>query len=121
MEKIIKKCKMCPIGCELIISENKSHPSGYSVEGNSCNRGIDFGIKEVTEPSRILTGRVLLKNGSIKWLPVKTKGVVPKDKVNRCMEIINSTEATAPINKGDVVIENILGLGIDVVAARRVK
>ena len=119
MNKIIKKCKVCPIGCELIITENKSVPSGYTVEGNSCNRGENFGIKEVTEPSRILTGRVLLKNGAMSRLPVKTTGVVPKDKVDECMRIFNTTEVSAPIKHGDIIINNILGLGIDVVAARK--
>lgn len=119
MTSIIKKCKVCPIGCELIITENKSAPSGYSVEGNSCNRGRDFGIQEVTEPSRALTGRVLLKNGAMSRLPVKTTGVIPKDKVDECMKIFNSTEVSAPIKRGDIIIKNILGLGIDVIAARK--
>lgn len=119
MDKIIKKCKVCPIGCELIIMKNKSTPSGYTVEGNSCNRGRDFGIKEITEPSRILTGRVLLKNGPMNRLPVKTTGVIPKDKVDECMAIFNSTEVSAPIKRGDIIIKNILGLGVDVIAARK--
>ena len=119
MDKIVKKCKVCPIGCELIITENKSNPSGFTVEGNSCNRGRDFGIKEIIEPSRVLTGRVLLKHGAMSRLPVKTTGVVPKDKVDECMKIFNSTEATAPIKKGDIIIKNILGLGVDVIAARK--
>ena len=71
------------------------------------------------EPSRILTGRVLLKNGAIKHLPVKTTGVIPKDKVDEVMKIFYSTEVSAPIKRGDVIIENILGLGVDVVAARK--
>jgi CxxC motif-containing protein len=121
MEKIIKKCKVCPIGCELTIYKNESAPSGYTVEGNSCGRGIEFGIKEVTEPSRILTGRVLLKNAPMKHLSVRTTGVIPKDKVDECLKIFNSTEVSAPIQKGDIIIKNILGLGVDVVAARRVK
>ncbi|CCQ92802.1 conserved hypothetical protein [[Clostridium] ultunense Esp] len=119
MNKIIKKCKVCPIGCELIIFENKSTPSGYTVEGNSCGKGIEFGIKEITEPSRILTGRVLLRNGTIKHLPVKTTGVIPKDKVDEVMKIFNTVEVTGPIKRGDIVIKNILGLGVDVIAARK--
>jgi CxxC motif-containing protein len=119
MDKIIKKCKVCPIGCKLTIIKNPTLPSGYAVEGNSCNRGKDFGIKEMTEPSRVLTGRVLLKNGAMSRLPVKTTGTVPKDKVDECMEIFNSTEAIAPIKRGDIIIKNILGLGVDVIAARK--
>lgn len=119
MGKIIKKCKVCPIGCKLIITENKSAPFGYSVEGNSCNRGRDFGIQEVTEPSRVLTGRVLLKNGAMSRLPVKTTGIIPENKVDECMKIFNSTEVSAPIKRGDIIIKNILGLGVDVIAARK--
>ena len=121
MDKVVKKCKVCPIGCELIISEDKSNPSGYIVEGNSCNRGKDFGILEITQPSRILTGRVLLKNGAMSRLPVKTTGVIPKARVSECMKILNSTEVTAPIKRGQLIIENILGLGVDVIAARKAK
>ncbi|NMB07484.1 MAG: DUF1667 domain-containing protein [Tissierellia bacterium] len=121
MDKNIMKCKVCPIGCELVISKNLSSPHGYTVEGNSCNRGFEFGIKEMIEPSRILTGRVMLKNGNMKRLPVKTTGVVPKDKVDEIMFILNNTEVSAPIKRGDVIIKNILGLGIDVIAARKVK
>lgn len=113
------KCKACPIGWELIITKNESSSTGYTVEGNNCNSGREFGIKEVTEPSRILTGRVILKDGVLNRLPVKTTGIVPRDKIDECMKIINSTEVTAPIKKGDIIIKNILGLGIDVVAARK--
>ncbi|NLY77942.1 MAG: DUF1667 domain-containing protein [Tissierellia bacterium] len=121
MERIIKKCKICPIGCELIISENPGEPSGFSVEGNSCNRGRDFAIEEVTTPSRVLTGRVLLRNAPMGHLPVKTTGVIPKNKVEECLKVINSTEVSAPVNKGDVIIKNILGLGVDVISQRKVK
>ncbi|NLJ98203.1 MAG: DUF1667 domain-containing protein [Tissierellia bacterium] len=119
MDKIIKTCKVCPVGCELIINEDQSEPSGYHVEGNSCNRGKDFGIKEIIEPSRILTGRVLLKNGAMSRLPVKTTGVVPEDKIEECLKIFNSTEAISPIKRGTVIIKDILGLGVDVIAARK--
>ncbi|GFN35542.1 hypothetical protein TXYLGN1_13290 [Tepidimicrobium xylanilyticum] len=64
---------------------------------------------------------MLLKNAAMKHLPVKTTGVIPKDKIDDCLEILKTTEVTAPIKKGDLIIENILGLGVDVIAARRVK
>lgn len=121
MDKIIKKCKVCPIGCQLIISENSNAPSGFTVEGNSCNRGKDFAIQTLTNPQKVLTGKVLVKNGNIKHLPVKTTAPVPKNKIEDCLNIINSKEVSAPVKKGDIIIKNILGLGIDVVASRKVK
>ena len=89
MDKIITKCKACPIGCELVITENKSDPSGFKVEGNSCGRGLEFGISLVTMPAKVLSGKVLLKNGSMGHLPVKTTDVIPKNKVEDCLKIIN--------------------------------
>lgn len=121
MDRIVRKCKVCPIGCELIITESPDDPSGIKVEGNSCNRGRDFGIQVTTTPMKVLTGKVILIKGGMKHLPVKTTGPVPKNKVEDCLRIINSTEISAPVNKGDIIIKNILGLGVDVVAARKVK
>lgn len=117
---IEKKCKVCPIGCNLIIKKDNNDPANFIVEGNRCNRGKEFGIKEVTEPSRVLTSRILLENGTISWLPVKTTGVIPKELVDECMEIIKSTKVAAPVKNGQVIIKNILGTGVDVVAARKV-
>ena len=49
-------------------------------------------------------------------VPVKSSGPVPKDKMFECMSVINSATIKAPVKIGDVVIENILGLGVDIVA-----
>ncbi len=118
MKTISMQCKVCPMACDLII--NKIDPSTYSVEGNKCNRGKEYGLKEILEPSRILTSRVLLKNGPMSRLPVKTNGVIPSDLVDKSMEIIKESKVAAPVAKGDIIIKNILNTGVDVVAARKV-
>lgn len=115
-----KKCKVCPVGCELKIIKDKSNPYSYIVEGNQCGRGSDYGIKEVLEPSRIITSRVLLKNGPMSRLPVKTNDIIPHELIDQCMEIIKETRVSAPVNKGDIIIKNILGTGVDLIAARKV-
>ncbi len=119
MNTIEKKCKVCPVGCDLKIVKDDNIE--YSVEGNRCNRGKEYGINEILKPSRVLTSRVLLKNGPMGRLPVKTTGVIPENLVDECMEIIKVTEVSSPIEKGEIIIKNILDSGVDVVAARRVK
>lgn len=114
------QCKVCPISCDLIVSKDKTNPSTYIVEGNKCNRGKEYGIKEMQEPSRVLTSRVLLENGPMSRLPVKTNGVIPSHLTGECMDIIKETKVSAPIIKGDIIIKNILNTGIDVIAARKV-
>lgn len=114
------KCMVCPVGCDLEVIEDKSSKDGYIVKGNKCNRGSEYALKEILEPSRILTSRVLLKNGPMGRLPVKTNGLVPSELVDRAMEIIKNTTATAPLKKGDIIINNLLDTGVDLIAARKV-
>lgn len=114
------KCEVCPIGCELIITKDEINPSKSKIEGNKCNRGKEYALKEILEPSRILTSRVLLEHGPMSRLPVKTSGVIPSNLVDKTMELIRETKVAAPIVKGDIIIKNILDTGVDLIAARKV-
>lgn len=120
MNTINIKCKVCPIGCELIVIKNKINPSSSQVEGNKCNRGKEYALKEISEPSRVLTSRVLLEHGPMSRLPVKTNGVIPSHLVDQSMDIIRETKVSAPVTKGDIIIKNILNTGVDLIAARKV-
>ncbi|HLR35605.1 MAG TPA: DUF1667 domain-containing protein [Tissierellales bacterium] len=118
MKTIKKTCIRCPIGCRLTITKDDTLPSGYLVEGNTCNRGEEYAIKEMTNPSRTVTSTVKIKNSTIPRLPIKTKGEIPKDKIFECMDIINSIEVSAPIKKGDIILKNVLDTNIDIIATR---
>lgn len=113
-------CTICPIGCSIEVTEDASSASGYRVTGNSCKRGIPYAIAEVTNPTRILTSTVRLKNASLKRLPVRTDKPVPKSMIFACMKEINSIEIDAPVELGTVLIENILSTGANVISSRTV-
>ena len=89
-----------------------------SVTGNTCKRGEDYGRKEVTAPTRTVTSTVRLKGGSAPVVSVRTKGDVPKDKIFAVMEEIRGAVITAPVHIGDVVIPDIAGTGVDLIATR---
>ena len=117
MKIIEKQCKVCPVGCNLkIYLINK----GHIVEGNRCPRGKDFAIKEIESPSRIIISKVKLHNGQMGHLPVKSNAIIGSNLVDAVMEIIKNTEATAPIVKDQIIIENILNTGINIIASRKV-
>jgi len=118
MNKKEMVCIVCPIGCHLTVTKDDSNPSGYSVTGNTCIRGIDYGIKELTNPTRVVTSTIKIRNAHLKRLPVKTNGAIPKDLNFECMKIINSIEVEAPVKMGDIIVKNILDTGIDLVASR---
>lgn len=109
-------CISCPMGCHLKVDiENQT------VTGNTCKRGEVYGIKEVTNPVRVVTSTVKIKSGELPVIPVKTKEAVPKDLNFKIMEVLRQVEVEAPIKIGQVIVENILGSGVDIVATRSIK
>jgi len=77
-----------------------------------------YAIKEVTNPTRTLTSTVKVKNSKFERLPVRTSGEVPKSKIFSCMEIINRTVIEAPVRVGQVLVKDIFGTGVDIIASR---
>ena len=109
-------CISCPKGCHLKVDvDNKT------VTGNSCKRGEIYGLNEVTNPVRIVTSTVKVDGRELPVVPVKTNGAIPKPLNFECMKLINKAEVKAPIKMGDVIIKDVLGTGIDVVASRNIK
>lgn len=111
-------CIVCPRGCRLTLVEDKENEKGYAVEGNICKRGVDYAIKEVTNPTRVITTTVVIENALLNRLPVKTLGEVPKGKIFECMEEINNARVSAPIKVGDVIIKDICNTGVDIVSSK---
>jgi CxxC motif-containing protein len=107
-------CIVCPKGCHLKVDE----ADGYKVSGAGCERGIAYGKKELTNPTRVITSTVRLKGGVTARLPVKTDRDIPKQKIFEAMRLLNDVTATSPVQTGDVIIPDILGLGANFVATR---
>ncbi len=111
-------CIVCPRGCRLKVTENEGE---MAVTGNQCKRGQAYGIKEVTNPTRVITSTVKVNHGVHRRMPVVTKGDIPKDMVFKVMKEINGVCLDTPIYVGDVVIENILNTGVNLVASRTIE
>lgn len=115
MEKQKLICIVCPMGCHLDITKQDEE---YIVEGNKCPRGKVYGVKELTNPTRVVTTTIKIKGGLLNRLPVKTKEDIPKNKIYDCMKLIDSIEVESPISVGDVIVKDILNTGVDLVATR---
>lgn len=108
-------CIACPVGCQLEVTINGDD---ITVTGNTCNRGPEYAVNELTNPTRVLTTTVAIKNGFLNRLPVVTSQEIPKGKLFEAMEVINKTIVEAPVKVKDVIIKDLLGTGVDVVASR---
>ncbi len=118
MEKRELICIGCPLGCMLTVEiEEKTI---LSVSGNTCVRGDRYARKEVTNPTRIVTSTLRVNGGDRPVVPVKTREDIPKEKIFECMEALQGVCVKAPVKTGDVLIENIAGTGVDIIATKDV-
>ena len=106
-------CINCPKGCELDVV--KADDGTVSVTGNACPRGEEYGRSELVNPTRMVTGLVRVA-GMRKPLPVKTKTAIPKGKIDAVLFALHQTTVQLPVKIGDVIIQNVVETGVDVVA-----
>ncbi|MGK0468855.1 DUF1667 domain-containing protein [Clostridium sp.] len=112
-------CIGCPLGCALTaeISDNNE----VIITGNSCKIGQEYGVKECTNPTRILTSTVQIIDRDDIMLPVKTESDVPKDKITVCIKALKGIRVNTPINIGDIVLENVANTGVNFIATRTIE
>ncbi|MDT8903050.1 DUF1667 domain-containing protein [Anaeroselena agilis] len=115
-EKRRISCIVCPLSCvgEVSIADGKI----TGMAGFSCPRGQDYAREEVTAPKRTLTSTVRISGGRLPLLPVVSRQPLPKDKIMACAGCLSTVAVSAPVREGDVIVADILGLGVDVVASR---
>ena len=107
-------CIICPRGCHLVVDDN------MNVSGNTCPRGKEYAISELTNPVRTITSSVRVNNREDLLVSVKTSVPIPKGKIFEVMEEINKLSVAAPTRIGDVVKSNILGLGVDIIITKNI-
>ena len=103
MEKRNLTCIGCPMGCALLVEMDGKEI--ISVTGNTCKKGAEYAVKE----------------GSMPVVSVKTAQDIPKGKIFDCVETLRDVCVEAPVQIGDVILENVAGTGVDIVATGNVK
>lgn len=110
-------CIGCPLGCHLeVCQQDASDP--LKVEGHACRRGWDYALKEHTAPERMVASSVKITGSSWSRLPVKTLTAVPKDQIQRVCHALRDVVVQAPVRVGQVIVADVAGLSVDVVATR---
>ena len=107
-------CIGCPNGC--LVTVDKNPDGSLSITGNTCKKGEEYARNEVTAPKRTVTSIVRVSGGKNPVVSVKTKEEIPKEKIAACMEEINRTALKAPVSLGQIVIADVAGTGVDIVA-----
>jgi len=91
-----------------------------SVDGNLCNKGLEYAKLESMDPRRTVTGSVLIRNGALPLVSAKTRSSVPKGKIFGVMNALRYAEVFAPVDIGDILIADVAETGIDIIATKRI-
>ena len=111
-------CINCPLGCGLTVTLRDGDV--VKVEGNTCPKGEAYGKKEVTDPTRIVTSTVRVSGGVLPVVSVKTASDIPKEKIMDCANVLKNVKIQAPVSIGDVVVEDVCGTGVSVIATKNI-
>ncbi len=111
MKEII--CIVCPKGCHIKYDSKTDEYSNFI-----CKRGPVYAKKELTSPMRILTTTVEIKGAIVPRLPVVTSKDIPKSMIFECIKALANVSVDSPVTVGDVIVEDILNLGVNIVATK---
>jgi CxxC motif-containing protein len=92
-----------------------------AIKGNKCAKGESYAQEEILAPKRVVTATVRAATGADRRLPVKTSLPLLKGRIPALLSALYKMEVKPPIKCGDVLIDNIEGTGVDLVATRTLK
>lgn len=111
-------CIRCPRGCELHIRKKSEE---IEVKGYGCQLGKEYGRKEACNPKRVVSSTVRIMHARYPRLPVRTKEAIPKHKIQAVIRALEGVTVKAPVSRGAVILEEIVGTGVPVIAERNME
>lgn len=112
-------CITCPLGCDIVV---RDEGDGISyMHGNQCKRGEEYARNEFVHPVRILTTTAKIECGETPLVPVCSDKPISRKLLMQCMEEIRKVILTAPVFMHDVIIPDILGTDVNIMATSEVR
>ena len=108
-------CIVCPVGCKLKATIDGAD---INIEGNTCARGKKYGLDELCSPVRMITSTVKVEGGFLPRLPVRSASPIPKARVLDALAALKSVRMQAPVEIGQLVLRDVAGSGVDIIASR---
>ena len=104
------------MGCALTVVSDQN--AVESIEGNGCPKGIAYAKSEISDPRRMLSSTIKVRGGIHPVVPVHTRNPIPRKCMFELLDQLKQTELEAPVKMGQIVLTNIRGTGVDVIASR---
>jgi CxxC motif-containing protein len=110
-------CVTCPKGCKLSITMDGKQI--IDVE-HGCNRGKDYAHEELINPKRMVATSVQVEGGLHPLVAVYTSAPISKTLIRPLLDTLRGVHVEAPVRMGQILVENVLDSGVNVVASRSV-
>ena len=104
-------CIVCPKGCHIKVD-------GENISGYTCLRGLSYAKQESINPLRTITSTVMIEGEENLVCPVKTSHEIPKKEIFNVMKEINKVKVKKPIKINQILIKNLLNLGVDIISTK---
>ena len=111
-------CIVCPNGCEITAEYEGS--TILTVTGATCPKGEEYVRQELIDPNRTIATSVAVTGGELPLVSVRLDAPIPKAEIFNVMAQINKIIVPAPTTIGQVLIENVCGLGSNVIVTKNV-
>jgi CxxC motif-containing protein len=108
-------CIVCPMGCRLTVTGSIDH---LNVDGGVCRKGTEYARDELTHPVRMVCTTVRITGGIHPVIPVKTDKPIPDRYKLDVVKAVNGITLASPVKMGDVVLADLFGTGVNIVAER---
>jgi CxxC motif-containing protein len=103
-------CTFCPRGCVMSVETDGS------ISGYRCEHGRQFAELELVNPLRMFTGTIRITGSDGPLVPVRTSEEVPRSRLRDVARLCKKQRVMAPVTRGQVLIEHVGGLAVDLVA-----
>lgn len=111
-------CNLCPNCCPLTVTLSGDTVTGCT--GNLCAQGADFARQELTLPLRNVTTSVAVTGGLYPLCSVRLSQPVPLSRLTEVVDVLHNLQIAAPVQMGQVLVDDLLGLGVQVLATRAI-
>ena len=114
-------CIQCPVGCDLDVTTRGDDFDVTGASVDACKPGRKYAIAEVTAPRRVITTTVRIRHGQFPLLSVRTDEPIPREKILDCLRDLRDLRLTAPVRRGEVVLQAVAGTDSNIIATRTVE
>jgi len=111
-------CIVCPIGCRLTL--RKEPGAELEVSGHRCPRGVEYAREEFYSPTRTVTATCATSSAQVPRVPVRTDAPIPVEEIAPLLTELYAMLVEPPIERGQVIVSDYRGTGVNVVATRSV-